>query len=148
MKLEIVMPSTNTFLRNQANTWEQSFHSKKRRWSNLISGFTSRTLATKALTLPVIDDAPSAQTLIQPFHCSPISWRYFSETRNISSPLACSDNSLQKNKLLVIISPSMYQILVISWAWPSVPVDSSVWRENFLLMFYPSQLFRYPSIYH
>jgi hypothetical protein len=55
---------------------------------------------------------------------------------------------LQKNKLLVIISPSMYQMLQVGWAWPLLPEYSSIWRENFLLRFYPSQLFRYPLIYH
>jgi hypothetical protein len=120
MKLETVMPSSNAFLRNQANTWEQWLRNKKRRWSNLISGFTSRTFATKAFTLPVIDDTPSAQTLMQPFHCNPIPWRHFSERRNISSPLARSDNSLQKNKLLMIIFSSMYQMLETGWAWPLI----------------------------
>jgi hypothetical protein len=77
------------------------------------------------------------------FNCNLFSRRYSSATRNISPTVARSGSSLQ-NKLFVIASPSMYQILGVRGTWPLTSADSSNWRENFL----PRLIFSSQNYFH
>lgn len=131
MKLTVVIISSNTLLRTPGKVFATVASLWIRQWWNLITEFTSCTVAMKPFTLPVVDDAPSVQTWFQSC-CNPFTQRYLSVTQNTSLLVAHSGSFLQKRKWLVIISPSMYQMLVISWAWPQISVDLLFLWENFL----------------
>jgi hypothetical protein len=50
------------FLRTQDEVLATMASRSLRQWSNLVPGFTSNTFATKPLTFPANNDAPSKQT--------------------------------------------------------------------------------------